>query len=88
MISIDENRATNGVSILFQRIIEHQKSIRTEFNIIIDGKKIFSDVIYAKDEEDTIKVKTILGETKESQNCKIIEVDVNSARLILKKVEK
>lgn len=58
-----------------------------EFNVIIDGKKIYEDVVYAKDEEKSIKVKTILGETKEFQNCKIIEVDVNNAKLVLEKVQ-
>lgn len=56
-----------------------------EFNIILDGKKIFADVVYAKNEDNSIKVKTILGEKKEFNNCKIIEVDVNNARLVLKK---
>lgn len=56
-----------------------------EFNIILDGKKIFADVVYAKDEDNSIKVKTILGEIKEFENCKIIEVDVNNAKLVLKK---
>ncbi len=56
-----------------------------EFNIILNGKKIFADVVYAKDEDNSIKVKTILGEIKEFKNCKIIEVDVNKAKLVLKK---
>jgi predicted RNA-binding protein len=57
-----------------------------EFKVIIDGKKIYEDVVYAIDEEKSIKVKTILGETREFQNCKIIEVDVNNAKLVLEKV--
>jgi predicted RNA-binding protein len=57
-----------------------------EFKVIIDGKKIYEDVVYAIDEEKFIKVKTILGETREFQNCKIIEVDVNNAKLVLEKV--
>ena len=56
-----------------------------EFNIILDGKKIFTEVVYAKDEDNSIKVKTILGEVKEFKNCKIIEIDVNKAKLVLKK---
>jgi predicted RNA-binding protein len=58
-----------------------------EFNVIIDGKKIFEDVVYAKDEKKSIKVKTILGETREFQNCKIIEVDVNNTKLVLEKTQ-
>jgi predicted RNA-binding protein len=54
-----------------------------EFNVILDGKVQFKDVIYAKVEGDTVLVKNILGEAKEFENAEIIEVDVNSARLIL-----
>ncbi|MCW3997986.1 MAG: CooT family nickel-binding protein [Candidatus Bathyarchaeota archaeon] len=70
---------------------EHVSPIREfemcEFNVILDGEKIYEDVVYAKDEEKSIKVKTILGETREFQNCKIIEVDVNNAKLVLKKAQ-
>ncbi|MCJ7713322.1 CooT family nickel-binding protein [Candidatus Bathyarchaeota archaeon] len=58
-----------------------------EFNVILDGKKIYQDVIYAKDEKNTITVKTILGEGKEFDNCKIVEVDVNNAKLVLEKLQ-
>ena len=54
-----------------------------EFNVILDGKVQFKDVIYAKVEGDTVVVRNILGEAKEFENAEIIEVDVNSARLIL-----
>jgi predicted RNA-binding protein len=54
-----------------------------EFNIILNGKTLFKDVVYAKTEGTTVIVKNILGEAKEFQNCKIAEVDVNSTRLVL-----
>ena len=54
-----------------------------EFNIILDGKTRFKDVIYAKAEGDNVTVKNILGEAKEFKGCKIVEIDVNSTRLIL-----
>ena len=55
-----------------------------EFNVILNGKTVFKDVIYAKAESNSIIVKNVLGESKELKNCKIVEVDVNSTRLILK----
>jgi len=58
-----------------------------EFNVILDGEKKFQDVIYAKDEKNTITVKTILGESKQFENCKILEVDVNNAKLVLEKLQ-
>lgn len=55
-----------------------------EFNVILNGKSVFRDVIYAKtDEKGNVTVKNVLGETKQFPNCKITEVDVNAARLIL-----
>jgi len=54
-----------------------------EFNVILNGKKIFNDVVYAKVDGDTIVLKDVLGQAKEVKNCKIIEVDVNSTRLVL-----
>jgi predicted RNA-binding protein len=54
-----------------------------EFNIILNGKTLFKDVVYAKTEGTTVIVKNVLGEAKEFQNCKIAEVDVNSTRLVL-----
>lgn len=57
-----------------------------EFNVILNGKIQLKDVIYAKVESNNVTVKNILGEGKEFKNCKIIEVDVNMARLVLSTV--
>jgi predicted RNA-binding protein len=54
-----------------------------EFKVILDGKTVFKDVIYAKTESNKVIVKDVLGESKEFRNCRIIEVDVNSTRLVL-----
>jgi predicted RNA-binding protein len=54
-----------------------------EFNVILNGKTQFKDVIYAKVEGENVTVKNVLGEAKEFKGCKIIEVDVNSTRLTL-----
>jgi predicted RNA-binding protein len=54
-----------------------------EFKVILDGKTVFKDVVYAKKENDRIIVKDVLGKSKEFLNCKIVEVDVNSTRLVL-----
>ena len=54
-----------------------------EFNVILNGKTLFKDVVYAKTEGNNVTVKNVLGEAKEFKNCKIIEVDVNSTRLVL-----
>jgi predicted RNA-binding protein len=54
-----------------------------EFNVILNGKTLFRDVVYAKTENNIVTVKNVLGETREFKNCKIIEVDVNATRLVL-----
>ncbi|MCX8153540.1 MAG: CooT family nickel-binding protein [Candidatus Bathyarchaeota archaeon] len=54
-----------------------------EFKVIFNGKTLFKDVVYAKAEGTTVTTRSVLGEAKEFKNCKIVEVDVNSARLVL-----
>jgi len=54
-----------------------------EFKVILKGEIVFRDVTYAKAEGDRVIVKDILGEAKEFENCRIMEVDVNSVRLVL-----
>lgn len=54
-----------------------------EFKAILDGKTVFKDVVYAKKENDGVILKDVLGKSKEYRNCRIIEVDVNSTRLVL-----
>ena len=54
-----------------------------EFNVILNGKTQFKDVVYAKVDGNNVTVKNILGEAKEFKNCKITEVDVNATRLVL-----
>ena len=58
-----------------------------EFNIILKGEAVFKDVVYAKTQDNKVIVKNVLGETREFNNCKITEVDVNSTRLVLTAVE-
>ena len=54
-----------------------------EFNVILNGKSQFKDVVYAIAKGDTVTVKSITGEMKEFKNCKITEVDVNNTKLVL-----
>jgi predicted RNA-binding protein len=56
-----------------------------EFNVILDGKTVSKDVIYAKMENNTVIVRDVLGKSKEFRNCKIVEVDVNTTRLVISK---
>ncbi len=58
-----------------------------EFNVIVNGKVEFKDVIYAKVDGNTVTVKNIIGEAKEFKNVKITEVDVTTTRLVLTEVK-
>ncbi len=58
-----------------------------EFNVFLNGKVQFKDVIYAKVDAGTVLVKNILGEAKEFKNCQIFEVDVPNTRLVLSEVK-
>ena len=63
--------------------LKMRKSKMCEFNVIINGKTEFKDVIYATVHGNIVTVKSITGETKEFRNFKITEVDVNSTKLVL-----
>lgn len=54
-----------------------------EFNVILNGKTVFKDVVYAKTDHHKTVTRDVLGRTKEFENCEITEVDVNSTRLVL-----
>jgi len=54
-----------------------------EFKVILNGEAVFKDVVLAKVKGSSVSVKDVLGQSKEFKNCKIIEVDVNSTRLVL-----
>jgi len=54
-----------------------------EFKVILNGKTQFKDVVYAKVDKGNVTVRSILGETKEFKDCKILEVDVNATRLVI-----
>jgi predicted RNA-binding protein len=64
-------------------IVKNGEKHMCEFNVILNGKTQFKDVVQAKAENGNVIVKNILGEEKEFKNCRIIEVDVNATRLVL-----
>jgi len=57
-----------------------------EFKVILDEEMVFKDAVYAKMESNNVIVRDVIGESKEFKNCKIVEVDVNSTRLVLSSV--
>jgi predicted RNA-binding protein len=54
-----------------------------EFAVFLNKEIICRDVVYAKIEGDKVLLKDVLGVIKTVENCKIVEVDVSSERLVL-----
>ncbi len=54
-----------------------------EFNVILNRKVEFRDVIYAKEENGKVFVRDIMGAAKEFAGVRILEVDVPNTRLVL-----
>jgi predicted RNA-binding protein len=56
-----------------------------EFTVFLNGESIWSDVVYAKTTGSDIILSDVLGERRIASNCSILEVDVQSERLVLEK---
>ncbi len=54
-----------------------------EFIVLVEDEVVFEDAVYAKVEGNRVILRDILGNSKALENCKIVEVDVNSTRLVL-----
>ena len=54
-----------------------------EFKVLLKGKTVFEDAIYAKTNNGKVTVRDVIGNSKTFENCKIAEVNVNSERLVL-----
>ena len=72
-----------SVSLITLTVYCYNRCIMCEFNVILNGQIQIRDVIFAKVDGGNVIVKNILGEAKEFKGCKIIEVDVPNARLVL-----
>ena len=55
--------------------------------VVLDGQKIFNDVIHAKVENNTVAVKNYVGESKVYNNVKITEIDITTTRIFLETVK-
>ena len=58
-----------------------------EFSVVLGGKKVFEDVIYAKADGNKVTLKDVLGDSRVLENCRITEIDVGSERLVLSSIE-
>ena len=58
-----------------------------ELNVFVNGEIVFKDAVYAKADGSKVIIKNMLGDSKEFENCKIVEVNINSVSLILSHIE-
>ena len=54
-----------------------------EFTVFLNKEIVYRDTVYVKHEGNKVLLKDVLGLTKTIENCKIVEVDVSSERLVL-----
>jgi len=56
-----------------------------EFTVFLNSELIWYDVIYVKTTDSDVLLRDVLGEKRIISNCNILEVDVQSERLVLEK---
>ena len=56
-----------------------------EFNVFLNEKKVFENATYAKAMGSRVLLRDVLGSSMELENCRIVEVDVRTERLVLAK---
>jgi len=58
-------------------------NVMCEFKVVLDGKTVYKDVIYARADGKNVIVRDVLGTTKTFENCQIAEINVSSETLTL-----
>jgi predicted RNA-binding protein len=56
-----------------------------EFKVLLEGREIMKDAIYARQHEGGIILRDIIGDEMRVEDAEIIEVNVFSTELILRK---
>lgn len=57
-----------------------------EFRVFLDGEEVFEDVVHVRSHGSKVVLRNILGESREVSDCRVVEVDVPSERLILSRI--
>lgn len=57
-----------------------------ELKVILDDKVIFEDTVYAKDDGNTVTLKSILGSEKKVEGCRIKEINIGKELLRLSQI--
>lgn len=54
-----------------------------EFDVFLNGEKVFEEAVYFKREDSSLVARNILGEEEELGDVEIDEIDVSSEKLVL-----
>ena len=54
-----------------------------EFKVILGGELVAEDIVYAREQGSSVILRSVIGEEKKIENCRIIEVDSIHERLVL-----
>lgn len=54
-----------------------------EFTVSLKGKVVYDGAVYVKVDGTRVTVKDVLGVSKVFEDCRIVELDVSSERLVL-----
>ncbi|MEM2942082.1 MAG: CooT family nickel-binding protein [Candidatus Bathyarchaeia archaeon] len=57
-----------------------------EFKVFLENEAIFEGAVYARAAGSSVKLRDIIGYSKEIGNVKIVEVDVTKERLVLERL--
>jgi len=83
-LRISINRPRTRKIIAIQSLEEYRwQTSMCEFKVVLNGRVVWDDVVYAKVENGKVILRNVAGQSKEFENCKIVEVDVNTTRLVL-----
>ena len=56
-----------------------------EFKVILEGRIVFEDAIYIKDEGQRLFIRDILGQSKDFLGCRVVEISVEREELVIAK---
>jgi len=56
-----------------------------EFKVILDGRVVAEDVVYAREEGSQVVLRSVVGDEVRVDGCRIVEVDSVHERLVLAK---
>ncbi len=54
-----------------------------EFKVILDGRVVAEDVVYAREEGSQVVLRSVVGDEVRVDGCRIVEVDSVHERLVL-----